>query len=348
MIKDWKDKRIRKFLRFGKTNKFKKIWAIVMIALICVIAGIADAAVNNTKKIALAAASLLVCALCTSFAFPVNKSDELLSELNFSETDGQFAPSFNLAEKNKTEITDDEVLLTLEQNEYQFDETVDMYSAESIIENNNEALTGKTESVGASDGSLPNVSVLDWQLILINKQHAVPDDYDFNLAQLYSNIECDERVITDLVNMLDAARKDGVNLFVCSAYRDVNRQQVLFEKKINMYMQRGLSYTESYEITSQSVTVPGASEHQIGMAFDIVTGSYQQLNSGFGDTQAGKWLKKNCADYGFILRYPEEKEDITGITYEPWHFRYVGVDSAKYIMDNGITLEEFIEELEKQ
>lgn len=346
MIKDWKDKRIRKFLRMGKTGKFKKLWAIVMIALVCVIAGLADTFCNNFKKIALAVASLLVFAFCTSFAFPVNKSDELLSEIDLSVTDTEFAPTFNLSDKNKQEITDDEVLQTLNENE--FDENVDMYSAESIIENNNAVLTGKSISVAETGEGLPDVSPDDWQLILINKQHAVPDDYDFNIAQLYSNIACDERVLTDLVNMLDASRKDGVDLFVCSAYRDVNRQQVLFEKKINMYMQRGLSYTESYEITSQSVTVPGASEHQIGMAFDIVTRNYQQLNSGFGETQAGKWLKDNCADYGFILRYPEEKEDITGITYEPWHFRYVGVESAKYIMENGITLEEYIEELERQ
>lgn len=348
MIKDWKDKKIRKFLRFGKQSKFKKLVAIVMIAFICLLSGIVESLYCNSKKIALAVASLLVFAFCTSFAFPVNKSDELLSEMDFSASDVQFAPSFNLSEKNKTEITDDEVLQTLQQNEFEFDENVDMYSADSIIENNNEALSRRSTTVVDNSVGLPNASVDDWQLILINKQHAVPDDYDFNLAQLYSNIECDERVTADLVNMLDAARTDGVELFVCSAYRDVNRQQVLFEKKIKMYMQRGLSYTESYEITSQSVTVPGASEHQIGMAFDIVTSNYQQLNSGFGETEAGKWLKRNCADYGFILRYPEEKEDITGITYEPWHFRYVGVDNAKYIMENGITLEEYIEELERR
>ena len=92
------------------------------------------------------------------------------------------------------------------------------------------------------------------------------------------------------------------------------------------------------------VTVPGASEHQIGLALDIVCSTYMSLDEGFGDTEAGKWLAENSCRFGFILRYPKGKEYITGIEYEPWHFRYVGVKAAEVITKQGITLEEFWEE----
>ena len=101
---------------------------------------------------------------------------------------------------------------------------------------------------------------------------------------------------------------------------------------------------DAYKQASQAVTVPGSSEHQIGLAVDIITDGYTSLDEGFGDTKAGKWLAENSADYGFILRYPAGKEEITSIEYEPWHFRYVGKDVAKEIMSKGITFEEYLGE----
>ena len=106
-------------------------------------------------------------------------------------------------------------------------------------------------------------------------------------------------------------------------------------------MKVGMSYMDAYAVSSQAVTVPGASEHQIGLAFDIVSDKYTELNAGFAETDAGKWLAQNRSEYGFILRYPLGKEDITGIEFEPWHFRYVGKDAATIISEEGITLEEF-------
>ena len=145
-------------------------------------------------------------------------------------------------------------------------------------------------------------------------------------------------------SMLEAAEEDGVNLTICSPYRDLEYQQMLFNRKIKRYMNRGMSYMEAYQLSSQAVTVPGASEHQIGLALDIVCNDYMSLDEGFGDTKAGKWLATNSCRFGFILRYPKGKEDITGIEYEPWHFRYVGKTAAPVIMEQGITLEEFWEE----
>lgn len=185
-----------------------------------------------------------------------------------------------------------------------------------------------------------------WNLVLVNKTHPILPDYEVPLATISGSMKCDERVKDILITMLSDAKKDNVSLMVCSPYRDYQLQTTLFERKINLYMSKGLSYIDAYKEASRLVTVPGASEHQIGLAFDIVTPDHATLDYQFGDTAAGIWLKENGMKYGFILRYPRGKEYVTGIDYEPWHFRYVGVEAATYIMENDITLEEFIEELQ--
>lgn len=181
----------------------------------------------------------------------------------------------------------------------------------------------------------------DWKIVLVNKQHPIPDNYSFELGTISGSMRCDERIITPLLDMLKGARADGVNLIVCSPYRDMDRQTMLFSNKVGRYMDGGLSYMDAYNLASQAVTVPGSSEHQIGLAVDIITDGYSSLDEGFGDTAAGKWLAANSSKYGFILRYPDGKENITSIEYEPWHFRYVGVDAATVITENDLCLEEF-------
>ena len=181
----------------------------------------------------------------------------------------------------------------------------------------------------------------DWNILLVNKQHPIPDDYTFTLGTISGSMQCDERIIAPLFDILKAARADGVNLIICSPYRDIDRQTMLFSNKVNRYMGGGMSYMDAYNLASQAVTVPGSSEHQIGLAVDIITDGYSTLDEGFGETAAGKWLAANSSKYGFILRYPAGKEEITSIEYEPWHFRYVGVDAATVITDNGLCLEEF-------
>ena len=143
--------------------------------------------------------------------------------------------------------------------------------------------------------------------------------------------------------MVKAAKDEEIKLVICSPYRDLDRQKMLFDRKISSYMKKGYSYMDAYKLSSQAVTIPGASEHQVGLAIDIVTDNYTYLDDGFADTDAGKWLKDHCEEYGFILRYPADKEYITGIEFEPWHFRYVGRSAARVIMDNDLCLEEFWE-----
>ena len=116
----------------------------------------------------------------------------------------------------------------------------------------------------------------------------------------------------------------------------------MFNRKINQYKAKGYDDNEAYNIAKTIVAIPGTSEHNLGLAADIVTPSYQTLDEGFAQTEAFRWLSENAADYGFILRYPKGKGDITGIIYEPWHYRYVGQAAAKVITEQGICLEEYL------
>lgn len=186
----------------------------------------------------------------------------------------------------------------------------------------------------------------DWNLILVNKQHPLAEDFSVELGIISDGMECDKRIIDDWYAMKEAATQDGVTLIVASPYRPYDRQVYLFDRKVKQYMTWGKNYLNAYKDASQIVNIPGCSEHQTGLALDIYTDNYSKLDTGFAKTEAGKWLAKHCHEYGFILRYPKGKEYITSIDYEPWHFRYVGVEAATIIMEEGITLEEFIERLE--
>ena len=221
---------------------------------------------------------------------------------------------------------------------------IDTVSGADIIGSFDQSLvTDEDETENTEDDLSDTFSRDDWQLVLVNKNHPIAEDYTFTLGTISGSMKCDERIIPDLYRMIEAAFDDGVNLVICSPYRDDSRQQMLFERKVNKYMAQGMSYMDAYKVAAQAVTIPGSSEHQIGLALDIVSDNYWSLNAGFGDTAAGKWLADHSYEYGFVIRYPEGKEDITGIEYEPWHLRYVGKNAAKVLVEESITLEEFWE-----
>ena len=256
-----------------------------------------------------------------------------------------------LAEENKITIENQD--LSEEEMSEEYEETgqhgtedADKYTLDELLEEKSEytELAGTKEESTVTDEEYV-FDKDDWRLILVNKQHPVPEDYIVELETIKGNMKCDARIISDLSAMFQAADADGVNLAVCSPYRDLNRQEWLFERKIKSYMKKGMSYMEAYSLASQIVMVPGASEHQLGLAIDINCDTYTSLDEGFADTEAGKWLAAHCYEYGFILRYPLGKEYITGVEYEPWHFRYVGKEAATVISEQGICLEEFIEGL---
>lgn len=194
-----------------------------------------------------------------------------------------------------------------------------------------------------TDANKPQIDKNDWRLLLVNKQHYIPDNYEVSLVNINGSKQVDERIAGDLAAMLDQARTDGVALMIVSAYRSNDRQTSLFNNKVRKNMGKGMPYMDAYSEAAYSVTIPGCSEHQLGLALDILGSGHSNLTESFEETTAGIWLKENCADYGFILRYPKGKEYVTGIIYEPWHFRYVGKKYAKEIMDRGITLEEYLE-----
>jgi len=182
-----------------------------------------------------------------------------------------------------------------------------------------------------------------WNLILVNPDNFLPEDHSFEKEQVQGNYYLDSRAAPFAKQMIADAKEEGIELQICSSIRDVELQTRLFNNKINDLIAEGYSEEDAKIKAATIVAVPGTSEHHTGLALDIVTPSYQRLNAGYENTDAAKWLKKNAAEYGFILRYPKDKTDITKIIFEPWHYRYVGREYAEFIMSEGICFEEFIE-----
>jgi len=182
----------------------------------------------------------------------------------------------------------------------------------------------------------------DWMLTLVNADNPLTNDYSPKLKSLTSGHKFDERAIDQLNAMLSAMRAQGLSPVVCSAYRTVEYQRTLFNNQVERQMTKGLSREQAEIEARKSVAYPGTSEHNLGLAADIVSINYQLLNDAQADTPEMKWLFEHCHEYGFILRYPKDKTDITGIIYEPWHFRYVGKETATEIMESGLCLEEYL------
>jgi LAS superfamily LD-carboxypeptidase LdcB len=185
-------------------------------------------------------------------------------------------------------------------------------------------------------------------LSLVNKEYPLPVNFVENLwlRPVQGSYRMDYRCADYAVQMIYDAYKDGVYLLVVSAYRSVQRQQMNFESYTQRMRDSGLTAEQAIAYTSTVIAPPGASEHNAGLALDILTvdwwNTHDDITSDFDQTAAYDWLVAHCAEYGFILRYLNTKEDITGYVYEPWHYRFVGVEYAKEIMDSGLCLEEWL------
>ena len=172
-----------------------------------------------------------------------------------------------------------------------------------------------------------------WYLLLVNEWNAMPDDFDIETAEVEGGYEVDERVKDALKEMLSDCREAGYSPQIISSFRTRSTQQWLYDHTAN----------------KSDTAIPGHSEHECGLAADIIDSSSagwsDPLIEKQQDLPAQQWLMEHCQDYGFILRYPKDKEDVTGIIYEPWHYRYVGKEHAANIMSNGICLEEYLRDM---
>ncbi len=345
MKRTWKDNIIHKYRRTIEKRHYLKLPLSVPLFFVVFLYDFITFFAYNRKRFSSMVAIMLFAVISSSFAFPGMQEEQAIVSQNQSEW-AEIQENYDYVPVelgiSQDEVLDDEdVIIGYDNEELNVQDEIDQFTLDDILEAN-EVSRGMMER--EEYGS--ELSVDDWQLVLVNKQHPVPEDYTFTLGTITGAMKCDVRIIDELMAMLEAAKADGINLMICSPYRDYNRQTVLFNRKIDYYMDKGYSYLEAYKIASITVTVPGASEHQIGLALDIVSNTYTSLDTGFGKTNAGIWLREHGYEYGFILRYPLGKEYITGIQYEPWHYRYVGKEAATAIMKQGITLEEFLEDLE--
>lgn len=188
---------------------------------------------------------------------------------------------------------------------------------------------------------------LPWYLLLINDEYQVPEEYQVNLVSIEGK-QVDERIAEPLKQMLADAKKNGMGCRICSAYRTPEKQQRLVEKDVAKYRAKGYSSEEALQLTYEGVSPVNHSEHQTGLTVDIVSTSHQSLDAAHAATKEAVWLKEHCQEYGFIVRYMEGKEEITHRKAESWHFRYVGVDAATEIMENNLSLEEYLEDYVRQ
>jgi D-alanyl-D-alanine carboxypeptidase len=185
---------------------------------------------------------------------------------------------------------------------------------------------------------------LPWNMVLVNGDHPMEEGYVPQLKELEEGLSLDSRIIDAAKEMLADAKKAGLHIDICSAYRSVERQEQVFGDSMKERVKDGMSYWDAFNETALNVAIPGTSEHALGLALDLISNQYTELDERQETTAEAKWLKENCHKYGFILRYPPEKTNITGIIYEPWHYRYVGVEDATEIMKLGITLEEYLQD----
>ena len=179
-------------------------------------------------------------------------------------------------------------------------------------------------------------------LTLVNPWNEVPEGYVPVLEGIGDDQQVDVRCAADLLRMLDDCRAAGCKPIVCSSYRTYEMQEFLYNNKIQRLRNEGVGWLEAPAVAAQSVAIPGTSEHQLGLAVDVIDEDYQLLTRWQEYTATQQWLMANCHKYGFILRYPNGTTNITGIIYEPWHYRYVGAEIAAEISSLGITFEEYL------
>lgn len=228
---------------------------------------------------------------------------------------------------------------------------VKMFKKEEIVETaSNEDIVLVNQASDVLDNQTheeqPEINVkkeiTDWRLKLANYENILPEDFEVEVADIDDMRQFDARAIQYLKKMINKMGEDGIsNIWIQSAYRSVERQKELYDNSIQKYLKQGKTQAEAEKLTEEYINKPGASDHNLGLAVD-----FNYVDNKFEDLDGFKWLQENAENYGFILRYPKDKEDITKISYESWHWRYVGEDHAKKMNELNMCLEEYIEYLQ--
>ena len=211
---------------------------------------------------------------------------------------------------------------------------------DQVNQSNNQLIAAN--KVKTNQNKSANSVVKDELLTLVNFENTIPKDWKVDLVQLNNGQSVDRRIYDDLIAMLQAAKSEGLNPLICSSYRTNEKQEQLYQNKVSEYLSQGYSKVEASDKAAFWVARPGTSEHQLGLAVDIVSTKNQRLDRSQENTVEQQWLIQNSWKYGFVLRYPTNKNSITGVGYEPWHYRYVGKEHAKQINELGVCLEEYV------
>lgn len=211
-------------------------------------------------------------------------------------------------------------------------ETVVEETPEPTVDPNSPA--GRAAALGLPEP--PDIDITSWEYILANDLNPIGEYAPPELVTLEGQ-QFDSRIIDAMKEFVADTRAEGLQVYLSSGYRDYATQQYLFNRKV---AQTG----DGKDSAGKWIVLPpGTSEHQTGLACDITDVYYEVKDRSLENTAMYQWMSQHCQDYGFIVRYPDGREDVTGVMYEPWHFRYVGVDAATYIMENGLCLEEFLD-----
>lgn len=193
----------------------------------------------------------------------------------------------------------------------------------------------------AASAAEPEIGI-PWNLILVNGKHSLPLEFKVSLESV-GNVRMDYRAASALADMLAKAGEDDIPLTACSGYRSVKQQKRLYEENIRCNIQQGFSEEDALMATQRVMQPPGFSEHHTGLAVDLQSNG-SPLNLNFSETAAYQWLSQHAWEYGFIERYPKSKEELTAISWEPWHYRYVGTEFAQYMSERDLCLEEYCAE----
>lgn len=254
-----------------------------------------------------------------------------------------FIPAKNIDFENVSSNQD----LISENNKVSSEILLEQDNKEPTSSNITELETASSSSTQSSKLEESNKSIdkKSWQLKLVNKDNPISTNIEIQKTKFDSEY-IDSRIASNYEKMYVDAKKAGITLFLRSGYRTVSVQKSNYDTSIKNYIKSGKSNEEATKLTDEYYAKPGESEHHTGLALDIITPEYHKdvysLTAEFAKTDAYKWLQSNSYKYGFILRYPENKTNITGFSFEPWHYRYVGEDSAKYIFENNLCLEEYL------